>query len=107
MEECAYAPPASALPPLAGKIPLRAAFLQQRVEEAATAGPREGTRHSVYVGIWSINDNGDVPPKWTIGGPQGVLRMPRGIALDVKNKNMMVSDKRLNAVLTFHFPELF
>ena len=60
-----------------------------------------------YVGVWSINDNGDVPPKWTIGGPRGVLRMPRGIALDVKNKNMMVSDKRLNAVLTFHFPEMF
>jgi hypothetical protein len=25
----------------------------------------------------------------------------------VKNKNMLVSDKRLNAVLTFHFPEIF
>ncbi|HXA67036.1 MAG TPA: hypothetical protein VNV82_17900 [Bryobacteraceae bacterium] len=60
-----------------------------------------------YVGVWSINDNGDVPPKWTIGGPHGILRMPRGIALDVKNKNMIVSDKRLNAVLTFHFPEVF
>jgi DNA-binding beta-propeller fold protein YncE len=60
-----------------------------------------------YVGVWSINDNGDVPAKWTIGGPRGIFRMPRGIALDVKNKNMLVSDKRLNAVLTFHFPELF
>ena len=60
-----------------------------------------------YVGVWSIKDNGDVPPKWTIGGPHGILRMPRGIALDVKNKNMIVSDKRLNAVLTFHFPEVF
>jgi hypothetical protein len=60
-----------------------------------------------YVGIWSINDNGDVPARRIIGGPKGVLRMPRGIALDIKNKNMMVSDKRLNAVLTFHFPELF
>ena len=60
-----------------------------------------------YVGVWNINDNGDVPPRWTIGGPKGVLRMPRGIALDIKNRNMMVSDKRLNAVLTFHFPELF
>jgi hypothetical protein len=60
-----------------------------------------------YVGIWSIDDNGDVPPKMTIGGPKGVLRMPRGIALDVKNQNMLVSDKRLNAVLTFHFPEMF
>jgi hypothetical protein len=33
--------------------------------------------------------------------------MPRGIALDPKNKAMMVSDKRLNAVLTFYFPEMF
>jgi len=60
-----------------------------------------------YVGIWSIDDNGDVPPKFTIGGPKGVLRMPRGIALDVNNQSMMVSDKRLNAVLTFRFPEMF
>jgi hypothetical protein len=60
-----------------------------------------------YVGVWSINDNGDVPAKWKIGGPKGILRMPRGIALDVKGKNMMVSDKRLNAVLTFRFPEMF
>jgi hypothetical protein len=60
-----------------------------------------------FVGVWSINDNGDVPPKYVIGGPKGVLRMPRGIALDPKHKNMMVSDKRLNAVLTFNFPEIF
>ena len=45
MEECAYAPPAPALPPLAGKIPLRAAFLQQRVAEAAaTAASDMATR---------------------------------------------------------------
>ena len=60
-----------------------------------------------YVGVWSISDNGDLPAHWTIGGPKGVLRMPRGIALDVKNQNIMVSDKRLNAVLTFQFPEVF
>ena len=60
-----------------------------------------------FVGIWNTSDNGDVPPKWTIGGPYGVLQMPRGITLDPKNKNMMVSDKRLNAVLTFSFPEMF
>ena len=31
----------------------------------------------------------------------------RGIAIDVKNKNVMVSDKTLNAVLTFNVPEAF
>jgi hypothetical protein len=72
------------------------------------AGPYAGlSSDEAFVGVWSINDNGDVPPKWTIGGPKGILRMPRGIALDVAHGNMMVSDKRLNAVLTFHFPELF
>ena len=60
-----------------------------------------------FVGVWSTQDNGDVPPKYKIGGPKGVLRMPRGVTLDPKNKAMMVSDKRLNAALTFSFPEMF
>jgi hypothetical protein len=59
------------------------------------------------VGVWSIHDNGDVPPRWRIGGPNGVLRMPRGLALDPKNKLLFVTDKRLNAVLTFSVPEIF
>ena len=44
-----------------------------------------------YVGVWSINDNGDVPPKWTIGGPHGVLKMPRGIALDLQSEHEAVT----------------
>ena len=60
-----------------------------------------------YVGIWSIHDNGNVAPHWTIGGPQGLLRQPRGLVLDPKNKNLIVSDKYLNGVATYHFPELF
>ena len=60
-----------------------------------------------FVGVWSIHDKGDVPPHWIIGGPDGILRQPRGVALDPKNKSMIVSDKYLNAVLTFQFPEIF
>src|SRR5437016_13173520 len=41
MEECANPAPIQAIPPMAGKIPLRAAFLQQRVEEAAATGASE------------------------------------------------------------------
>jgi hypothetical protein len=33
--------------------------------------------------------------------------MVRGVALDVKDKSIIVSDKRLNAVMTFYFPEIF
>jgi hypothetical protein len=60
-----------------------------------------------YVGVWNIEDNGDVPPRWRIGGPGGILQMPRGVALNPKHKELLVSDKRKNAVLTFSFPEMF
>ena len=60
-----------------------------------------------FVGVWSIDDNGDVAPRWTIGGPNGILRQARGVTLDVKNKTVIVSDKALNAVLSFEFPEIF
>ncbi len=64
----------------------------------------EGT----FVGVWSINDNGDVPPRWKIEGkPSNVMKKPRGVTLNPKNKEVIVSDMRLNAVLTFYFPEMF
>ena len=64
----------------------------------------EGT----FVGVWNINDNGDVPPRWKIEGKaSNVMKKPRGVALDPKHKEVIVSDMRLNAVLTFYFPEIF
>jgi len=70
---------------------------------------QEGGRYDLddYVGVWSINDKGAVPPRWTIGGPHSLLKDVRGIALDVKEKNVIVSDKTLNSAMTFHVPELF
>ena len=53
----------------------------------------EGT----FVGVWSVNDNGDVPPRWAIGGPQSTLKKPRGVALDPKNKELIVTAMRLNS----------
>ncbi|MBI2817923.1 MAG: hypothetical protein HYX72_13390 [Acidobacteria bacterium] len=60
-----------------------------------------------FVGVWSIYDTGNVSPRWTIGGPKGILRQPRGITLDPKNKNVIIADKYLNSVFTFSFPEVF
>ena len=75
---------------------------------AVNRGPYgEQASEGVFVGVWSIEDDGDVPPRWTIGGPNGMLRQPRGLALDPKNKSVIVSDKYLNAILTYHFPEIF
>jgi hypothetical protein len=60
-----------------------------------------------YIGVWHIDDNGRVPPRFTIGGPDGVLRQGRGLALDAKNLSVIASDKELNAVMTFQVPEVF
>ena len=60
-----------------------------------------------YVGVWSVFDDGDVPARFTIGGPNLLLKDGRGITIDAKNKDVIVSDKTLNAVLTFHVPEAF
>jgi hypothetical protein len=61
----------------------------------------------VFVGVWSIHDTGDVPPRWFIGGSKSQMKKPRGIALNAKNKELIVADMRLNTVLTYYFPEIF
>jgi len=61
-----------------------------------------------FIGVWSINDNGDVPPRWKLGGSStSVMKKPRGVALNPTHKELIVADMRLNAVLTFYFPEIF
>lgn len=62
---------------------------------------------SGYVGVWSIDDDGDVPPRFTVGGPDGMLQKPRGLDLDPKHNAVIVSDKGFNAVLTYEAPEIF
>ncbi len=66
-----------------------------------------GGRHDTgdYIGVWSVFDEGDVPPRWKIG--LGILKNIRGVALDVANENVIVTDKTLNAILTFNVPEAF
>jgi hypothetical protein len=70
------------------------------------SGEDRATNRS-FVGVWSINDSGAVPPRWMIGGPGGDLLRIWDLALDVKNKMVMISDMALNAVLTYSFPEIF
>lgn len=60
-----------------------------------------------YVGVWSIEDDGEVPPRYTVGGPKGILQKPRGLDLDPKHNAVIVSDKGLNAVMTFEMPQIF
>jgi DNA-binding beta-propeller fold protein YncE len=61
----------------------------------------------VFVGMWSLDDDGDVPPKWTITGAQTGLRKPFAVALNPEHKEIYVTDMRLNGVMTFSVPEVF
>ena len=58
-----------------------------------------------FIGVWSIDDEGDAPPRWTIA--HDIFKEVRNLALDPKNKTVMAADKGLNAILTFSFPEAF
>lgn len=60
-----------------------------------------------YVGVWGIDDHGEAPPRFTIGGPDGLLQKPRGLDLDPVHNAVIVSDKGLNAVLTYEVPQVF
>jgi hypothetical protein len=61
-----------------------------------------------FIGFWTYDDNGDVPPKWKIpGGERTTLKKPLGVALNAKNKEIIVSDLRNQGVLVFSVPEVF
>jgi len=61
----------------------------------------------VFVGMWSLDDDGDVAPKWTITGKQTGLKKPFAVALNPEHKEIYVTDMRLNGVMTFLVPEVF
>lgn len=58
-----------------------------------------------FVGVWSVNDNGNVPPGWKFG--QKELKLVRGLAVNPTDKTVLVTDRELNRVLTYYIPEIF
>src|SRR5437667_1707993 len=60
-----------------------------------------------FIGVWRMDDNGDVPPWAMITGERSGLRHPSGLALDVENQDVIVSDSVTNSVRTFHVPQMF
>jgi sugar lactone lactonase YvrE len=74
--------------------------------EAKTGRPKPVGEPS-FVAVFHITDRGNVRPRWTIGGPNGMLKKPNAIALDPEHKTVIITDKYLNAILTYSLPELF
>jgi DNA-binding beta-propeller fold protein YncE len=60
-----------------------------------------------FIGVWSIDDNGDVPPRGVIKGPATGLIWPAGVAINPKNHEVYTIDSVSNALFMFHMPELF
>ena len=60
-----------------------------------------------FIGVWSINDSGDVPPRGVIKGPASGLIWPAGVAINPKNHEVYTIDSVSNALFMFHMPELF
>ena len=63
---------------------------------------------AAFLGFWSYDDNGDVPPKFKIPiGLRTTLKKPFGVVLDPRHKEVIISDMRQNGILTFLVPEAF
>ncbi len=61
-----------------------------------------------YIGVYSIYDNGNLPPRWKIDSmPSHLMKKPHGIALNARRKEVIVADMTMNSILTFYFPEIF
>jgi hypothetical protein len=69
-----------------------------------------------FIGAWSINDDGDVPPHFKIPVQQLTGYVASGIALDPAHKEVILSAAGqrvrpsrgiMNTVITFSWPEVF
>jgi DNA-binding beta-propeller fold protein YncE len=77
----------------------------RKIVITAQGGGGEDAIAGAFIAVFSEDDNGDVPPQYTIA--KGFLKMVRGLTLDARNKNVIVADKYQNAVFTFSLPEMF
>jgi hypothetical protein len=56
-----------------------------------------------FIGVWSIDDSGDVAPRYTIA--HNLLKEFRNLTIDPKNRTVMIADKTANSIYTLSFPE--
>lgn len=74
--------------------------------DAATPSPWNPEQIG-FIGVWDINDNGDVPPRGVIKGPASGLVWPAGVAFDAKDHEIYTIDSVRNGMFTFSMPEFF
>ena len=60
-----------------------------------------------FVGMWGINDNGNIPPRAWIKGPGSFLVHPAGVAIDPRDREIFATDGVRNGLFTFLAPRFF
>ena len=80
-----------------------------RTEEEFKRAERSSTGRSGpgFVGVWDIDDTGDVPPRGIIQGPASRLIAPGGIALDPKRGEVYAIDGGTSGFFTYTVPQFF
>ena len=60
-----------------------------------------------FIGVWDINDNGDVPPRGIIKGPASEMVWPAGVALNAGDREVYTIDSISNGMYSYYMPEFF
>jgi DNA-binding beta-propeller fold protein YncE len=60
-----------------------------------------------FIGVWDIDDNGDVPPRALIQGPMSRLISPGGVALDPRRGVVYAIDGGSSGYYAYAVPQLF
>ena len=60
-----------------------------------------------FIGMWDVNDNGDVPARAWIKGPGSFLVHPAGVAIDPRTGEIFATDGIRNGLFTFLAPHFF
>jgi DNA-binding beta-propeller fold protein YncE len=76
-------------------------------EREAAAAASTGREGPGFIGVWDIDDNGDVPPRALIQGPTSRLLAPGGVALNPKKGEVYAIDGGSSAYYAYLVPELF
>jgi hypothetical protein len=74
----------------------------EKAREASTGRAGPG-----FIGVWDINDNGNVPPRALIQGPQSRLIAPGGVALNPKRGELFAVDGGSSAYYAYLVPQFF
>jgi DNA-binding beta-propeller fold protein YncE len=60
-----------------------------------------------FIGVWDIDDQGDVPPRDMIRGALSQIVHPSGLYISPAAGEVMATDSVRNGVFTFHVPQFF